>query len=246
MQRLMSVNTPGLSILGLCLAVGLAAAGYFGSQTIVNGRTAVNTATVKGLAERTVAADTANWTIRYATALRSATPPDTGPLFAEADRQRDAILDVLSKAGFPESEASPTPPRYRTEDNRDFEGRYQDTSHIVSGAVSVSTRDLARTDQAFFTMADLPRKGIPITLDPPRYVFTELNQIKPEMLREATENARIAADEFAKDAGVTVGGIQSATQGGFSVRDVGQGGGETGTLDKLVRVVTTITFYLDN
>ena len=240
------MNSLSATLLGLGVAIGLSAAGYFGSQTIMNGRIAVNTATVKGLAERTVPADTANWTIRFATALRSAGTPETAPLFAEADRQRDAILAVLEEAGFPEAEITRTPPRYRREDNRDYEGRYQDTSHIVAGSVSVSTSDLERTNKAFFAMADLPRQGVPITLDPPQYVFTGLNAIKPEMLREATRNARIAADEFAKDAGVSVGGIQSATQGGFSVRDLGQGGGETQTLDKLVRVVTTITFYLDN
>lgn len=240
------MNNLGLSILGICLAAGLAAAGYFGSQTIVNGRTAVNTATVKGLAERVVPADTANWQIRYGTAIRSATPPDPAVLYAEADRQREAILGVLGDAGFGEAEITPEPPRYLTNDNRDYEGRYEDTTYSVTGSVSVTTTDLERARTAVFAMSDLPRRGVPVTVDPPQYVFTALNDIKPEMLRAATENARIAADEFAKDAGVTVGGIQSATQGGFSVRDVGDEGGETRTLEKLVRVVTTITFYLEN
>ena len=240
------MNTASSLLLGLSLAAGIAAAGYFGSQTIVNGRTAVNTATVKGLAERVVPADTANWKIRYATHLRGVEAPDIKALYASVDRQRSRIIEVLDSAGFDGEEISPTPPRYSTQDNRDYEGRYQDTTYTVSGAVAVVTQDLERTGKAFFAMADLPREGISVTVDPPEYLFTDLNAIKPEMLREATENARIAADEFAKNAGVTVGGIQSATQGGFSVRDVGQGGGERGTLEKLVRVVTTITFYLEN
>ncbi len=35
----------------------------------------------------------------------------------------------------------------------------------------------------------------------PAYYFTRLNKIKPAMLREATKNARIAANEFAENAG---------------------------------------------
>ena len=64
------------------------------------------------------------------------------------------------------------------------------------------------------------------------------------MLREATKNARIAANEFAENAGVKVGGIRSARQGGFIIRDVGENYGDTKKIEKDVRVVTTITFYL--
>ena len=64
------------------------------------------------------------------------------------------------------------------------------------------------------------------------------------MLKEATMNARIAANEFAENAGVKVGSIQSARQGGFIIRDAGQEYGDTAKIEKDVRVVTTITFYL--
>ncbi|MEM9622794.1 MAG: SIMPL domain-containing protein, partial [Pseudomonadota bacterium] len=68
--------------------------------------------------------------------------------------------------------------------------------------------------------------------------------IKPSMLKEATKNARLAANEFAANAGVQVGGIRDARQGGFIVRDVGEDYSDTAKIDKDVRVVTTITFYL--
>jgi hypothetical protein len=59
------------------------------------------------------------------------------------------------------------------------------------------------------------------------------------MLKEAAQNARIAASEFAQNAGAKVGKIRSAYQGGFTVEDSGHSG-----LTKEVRVVTTIDFYL--
>jgi hypothetical protein len=64
------------------------------------------------------------------------------------------------------------------------------------------------------------------------------------MLKEATTNARIAANEFAANAGVSVGGIRSAVQGGFIIKDVGDNYSDTQKIEKDVRVVTTITFYL--
>ena len=80
----------------------------------------------------------------------------------------------------------------------------------------------------------------------PQYIFDKLNEIKPDMLREATANARIAADEFAKNAGVKVASIQTARQGGFSIRDANNHETQTNEQRKLVRVVSSITFYLQD
>jgi len=87
-------------------------------------------------------------------------------------------------------------------------------------------------------------QGINISNEAPSYRFTRLNDIKPDMLREATKNARIAANEFAESAGVSVGGIRSARQGGFNIRDAGEEYGDTKKIEKDVRVVTTVMFYL--
>lgn len=78
------------------------------------------------------------------------------------------------------------------------------------------------------------------------YSFTRLNDVKPEMVAEATKDARRSAEQFAKDSGTGVGGIKSATQGYFSIdaRDGEQSGGGIDTPFKKVRVVTTVDFYL--
>ena len=86
--------------------------------------------------------------------------------------------------------------------------------------------------------------GIDIRNNAPSYHFTSLNEIKPEMLKDATTNARIAANEFAANAGVKVGSIRTARQGGFIIRDIGESYADTTKIEKDVRVVTTITFYL--
>ncbi len=87
-------------------------------------------------------------------------------------------------------------------------------------------------------------QGVSLKNNSPQYHFTKLNDIKPEMLKEATQNARIAAEEFATNAGVRVGKIRTARQGGFTVVDVGERYGDKKRLSKLVRVVTTVEFYL--
>ena len=72
------------------------------------------------------------------------------------------------------------------------------------------------------------------------FLYTSLNDIKPEMIREATLNAREAADKFAEDSGSKVGKIRKATQGFFNIRDRDANSPDK----KVVRVVTTIEFFL--
>ncbi len=50
-----------LILVALILSAGIATCGYFASRTLYNAKVAVNTAQAKGLAERTVTADQANW-----------------------------------------------------------------------------------------------------------------------------------------------------------------------------------------
>jgi hypothetical protein len=74
------------------------------------------------------------------------------------------------------------------------------------------------------------------------YEFTALNDIKPAMIEEATKNARSAAEKFAKDSDSNLGKIRNANQGTFSITD-----SDANTpYIKHVRVVTTITYYLEN
>jgi hypothetical protein len=71
------------------------------------------------------------------------------------------------------------------------------------------------------------------------------------MIAEATKHARQSAEQFAKDSGASVGSIQSASQGYFSVgpRDgdsdeEGESGGSGSPFQK-VRVVTTVDYDID-
>ena len=80
----------------------------------------------------------------------------------------------------------------------------------------------------------------------PTYLFTRLNDIKPDMIAEATASARKAADQYALDSGSKIAGIRRAYQGVFEIKPRDQAAGimETNQLNKTVRVVSTIEYYL--
>jgi len=80
----------------------------------------------------------------------------------------------------------------------------------------------------------------------PTFVFTRLNDLKPEMIAEATASARVAAQQFAQDSRSDIAGIRRANQGVFVIlpRDEAPGIAEQTQLFKKVRVVSTIDYLL--
>jgi hypothetical protein len=74
------------------------------------------------------------------------------------------------------------------------------------------------------------------------YIFTRLNDVKPEMIEEATKKAREVAEKFASDSQSSLGNIKRASQGQFSIsaRD------KNNLHIKKVRVVSTVEYYLSD
>ncbi len=238
----MEFTKTSLSTLGICLAIGMAICGYFIGQTMYNAKVAVNTAEAKGLAERIVEADIADWQIGYSVSGKSKL--DVPGLYAKAETNQDIIVSLLKENGFNEEEINVGVIDYFKNEYRDKNQLLVDENHELTGTIKVVTNNVKLIPGVRSKINKLMVQGIDIQNHLPNYRFSKLNEIKPEMLRDATRNARIAANEFAKNAGVKVGSIRSARQGNFDIRDFGEEYGDTRKLKKSVRVVTTITFYL--
>lgn len=241
-QQRTSVLFLGIFFLGLFIATGLSLAGYFVGQTLYNAKVAVNTAEAKGLAERRVSSDQANWQIIYK--VTGTNRSDIPRLYEQAEKQQQTIIDLLKKNGFDDSEIQLGVLDYNYYEYRDDKQILVDQVHSLTGSINIETQQVTQITQARANVNKLIAQGINIENKAPSYRFTKLNEIKPDMLREATKNARLAANEFAENAGVNVGSIRSARQGSFFVRDAGEEYGDTAKIEKQVRVVTTITFYL--
>lgn len=241
----MSSDSGGSVFLGsIFLSVGIALAGFFVSQTLYKSKVALNTAEVKGLAERRVQADTAYWTIQYSVAGKHSS--DIPGLYEESEVDQQKIITLLTQSGFSGDEIRPGVINYIRKEFRDDNQKLVEESHVLVGEIEVETKNVMLVSEVRAKLNKLIAQGLDIRNMAPAYYFTRLNEIKPEMLKEATTNARIAADEFAANAGVKVGGIRSARQGGFVIRDVGESYGDTAKIDKDIRVVTNVTFMLSD
>ena len=236
----MNTNTNFLS--GLFVAIGLCFGGFFISKTMYNAKVALNTAEAKGLAERRVKADRANWDIGFS--VHGKSKDEIAELYEKAEADQKAILDLLKENGMSGDEINVGVISYHNKKFRDENQKVVDETHSLMGSISVETQKVDLVNNVRNQVNKLIAKGIEIENGAASYYFTKLNEIKPAMLKEATKNARIAANEFASNAGVSVGGIRNARQGSFYVQDVGSNYGDSRKIEKDVRVVTTITFYL--
>ena len=81
-----------------------------------------------------------------------------------------------------------------------------------------------------------------------RLVRGPVNDLKPQMIAEATASAREAAEQFAKDSGSRLSGIRQASQGIFQIlpRDRAPGVMEESQVNKTVRVVSTVEYSLED
>ncbi len=224
------------------LAIGILLGGYLLGDGLRRARMADRSVTVRGLAERNVTADLATWNIHF-----SAQGTALGPVQAQIDRDARTVAEFFRAAGFPGEAVS---------DSGGSVNQYYDSSRgenivTINRRVQLRTTDVMRARQAHARQFQLIRDGVAIQEGSGmQYVFTRLNTIKPEMIAEATLDARAGAERFANDSQTDVGGIRSATQGYFSIgpRDGDDAeatyGGRDSPFQK-VRVVTTIEFYLD-
>lgn len=229
-------------ILGAFLCAGLALLGSFLANAALNVKAMERVVTVKGLAEREVAADIAIWPITFNEAGN-----DLTQLYSAIERKSGMIITFLNNNGFADNELATSQPSIVDRQAQ----AYGDTRNVpfrytATATVTVYTTQVAEVRETMKKIVDLGKAGIAIVgqeyQNKPEFLFTGLNTVKPEMIEEATKNAREVAIKFAKDSNSKLGKIKKADQGQFSIDDR-----DTSTPHiKKIRIVSTITYYLSD
>ena len=198
--------------------------------------------TVKGLAEREVPANLALWPIVF-----TETADDLVTLQDRVEKSQAKIVAFLDQQGFDPGERSATAPRITDREAQGFAQRRRQRieRYVAESTVTVRTSRIGSAQEAMARSGELVKQGVALIRSyeyDTQYLFTALDEIKPEMIAEATKDARSAAQQFAEDSGSKVGAIRSAQQGYFSIEDRDRFSPE----QKNVRVVTTIEYFLED
>lgn len=241
-----------MTVLGLLLAIGMASAAFILGVQAKRAMVGQQNITVKGLAEKPISADTAEWTIHIAVA--SITQADA---LQEVAKTREVVEGFLEKQGFtkdawdvdvetlgPHYEEVVIGDHYR-QVQKGFEG-YQN--------IRIVSKDLDKIQKANKAFLQLRAQNHPVIAYPPQYLVSNLEEIKMSLIADATKNARDRATEFVKQDGASVGVMKSARQGAFYILPIGgandsdsQYGGvyDKTTIDKVARVVVTVVYNIE-
>ncbi|MEM9726168.1 MAG: SIMPL domain-containing protein [Pseudomonadota bacterium] len=235
----------GAAIGGIAVALGVGFAGVQVGASFVESKRAGRTVVVKGLAEREVEADVASWRVPF-----RGVAANTDAALATAERARAAVLAFARAGGIEEASLSSEPYVLRIE--RNFINGVERTRFVAVGAVRIRTTDVAAVADLASETQTLLDQGVLLGENDfgealkPIYLFTGLNEIKPDLIAEATKAARTSADQFAADSGATLGAIARANQGVIRILPRDGDFDERAERNKIVRVVSTVSYYLED
>ena len=229
-----------ITILGGCLLVGLIALGWLVGHAALEVKELDRTVVVKGLSEREVPADVAIWPLSFQEANA-----ELNGIFEAIQRKNTLITEFLVGHGIPREEITNAPPAVTDL----FAQSYGDKGNILfrytgSSTVTVYSNNVAAVRAAMQDVIALGKKGVALSGEgyqsQTQFVFSGLSALKPDMIEEATRNARSVAEKFAADSDSRLGKIRSAQQGQFSIENRDS----TTPHIKRVRVVSTVEYYL--
>ena len=221
----------------LILAIGLFLAGGAIKSGIVKFKEMDRTVTAKGLCEKEVKADKVTWPLKF-----KELGNDPAELYDRIESNTQTVVSFLKANGLSDDEISIAPPAMVDQQaNMSYSSEQVRYRYKANCVVTVVSKNVDLVRKIVSNQAKLMRQGVTIVSNEydetsnVTYEFTGLNDIKPEMIAEATKNARKTAEQFASDSNSELGKIKTADQGQFSIndRDQNKGKGETGTITKI-------------
>lgn len=220
----------GMVLLGVFIMSGLKS--ISGNSRVVN---------VKGLAEMEVPANKVIWPLMY-----KSLGDNLLSLYDNISNTNNTVVSFLKSKGITENEITINAPEIIDMQAERYNSSPIPYRYNITTVITVTSTKVDLVRKLIAEQSELLKKGIAITGGDYRYnvvyEYTGLNTIKPQMIEEATKNARKAALKFAKDSESNLGKIKSASQGQFSIenRDANT------PFIKKIRVVTTVDYLLED
>ena len=226
-----------ITILGVSIVLAALVLGMMMVRTVKTFKSYDNTVKVRGLCEREVPADRVVMRISY-----RMQDNDFMALRNSVAVVNEKIVSMLKKSGFDDDEI-----KYGMADYTDRYGNYYSDSddkiryrYMADQYINVFTSKVEDVEKAKSTIeSELLKQNIIVSIYN-SYEYNGLNEIKPSMIAESLENARNAADEFAKNSRSRIGKMRTASQGYFEVENLDENTPQI----KKIRVVTTVEYYL--
>ncbi|MBP9762132.1 SIMPL domain-containing protein [Patescibacteria group bacterium] len=211
------------------LAIGVLLATLVFSAAYRDVRKDKRTIDISGSAERLVASDTAKWSLSVS---RQADTTNLKDVVTQLTADGKTLSDYLVTNGLKREEITLQPPSItplcdsQGGVNYDrFGNPYCASSRLIGYALQqpmvVETVQVDKlTTLAQSTFSALASQGIVLTSAGIEYYIRDLNQVKMQLLSDATKNAKERAEKILQGTGASIGELRSASVGVFQVTAV--------------------------
>jgi hypothetical protein len=229
-------------ILGAFIFLGLTVSGYLLGRAAIEFKEYERTVTVKGLSEREYPSDIVIWPIQFIAAGNN-----LEALYDTVEASTAAIKAFLENNAISPDDISSSSPAITDKSAQQYGNNARpEFSYSALQTVTVYSRNVEGVRSVMGSLSDLGKQGIVLTggnyQAQTEYLFTRLNDVKPDMIEEATRKAREVAGKFAADSESRLGKIKNARQGQFSITPRDRNNPHI----KKVRVVSTVEYYLSD
>lgn len=234
--------------IGTTLALGLVLSSLIFGWFYSNKQKGDEAITVTGSAKRRITSDLVVWSAGVS--AQSAALTDA---YKQLSESTPRIKEYLLSKGIPENQmtvSSITTTQQRGRDN-DGNETSQITGYSLSQQIEVRSNDVAKIGQIAREATELINQGILIESQAPKYYYTQIGDLKIEMLGEAAKDAKERAERIAQSTGNSIGAVRSAKMGVLQITaadstDVSDYGVyDTSTIEKDMTAVVNVSFAVD-
>ena len=224
------------------LALALIVCTIIGAGALVKVRGMGRTISVTGAAYQPIRSDYAIWE-----GVVTVQAPTLEPAYAKLKTDLQKLTAFLKENGFEPSQYDlGTVSLYRQ-----YNDKSEPIGFNVSQTVMIELGDVDRIRKLAEDASSLIEKGVQMESRPPQYLFTGLDTLKIGMIEQATENAKLRAEQLAKIAGGKIGPPTSASVGVFQIRPQhsqevsGYGMSDVSSIEKEIVSTVHVDFLID-
>jgi hypothetical protein len=207
MKNSLSAIIIGIAIIITAAILGAAFKNRYSYQDTIN---------VTGLGSRDFTADLIVWSgsfQRKSMDLKSA--------YELLNNDREATKKYLITKGIPENEMvfSSVNIGKDYDSYYDANGKYHSTftGYLLSQQITIESKEVEKTENISREVTELIDQGVEFYSNAPEYYYSKLEELKIELISEATQDATTRASKMAENADAKLGSLQSATMGVFQI-----------------------------
>ena len=235
----------------IVFAIAIVAASIILGNAVINRNKKIGAISVTGLGQTNFTSDLIVWEAKF-----SQVNKDLKQAYADLKKDKETISEYLKSKGLQDSvivfNAFETNKNFKQ--NYTSDGKYlgqEFTGYTLSQTVQINSKDVEKVEKISREVTELLNKGIQLYSMAPRYYYTKLENLKIEMVSQATENARLRAKSISENSGAKLGDLSIANMGIFQItgqnsnEDYSWGGAyNTSSKEKTASITMKLTYLV--